>query len=251
MHDVTFSYDPGKREPVLHALILRIPAGRVCAVVGRTGHGKSPLVQLLTRFYEAQRGAVKIDGHDVRGVTQRSLRQNVGVVLQDNVLFSGSILDNLRVARPGAADDELRAAARELGADEVIGRLPDAYRTEVGPLGSHLSHGQRQLVCLVRAYLADPAVLVLDEATSAIDQKTERRIRHALRRLCAGRTAILIAHRLATIRDVDQIAVLEHGRLVELGTRDELAGAGGVYARLVRAHERAEHGGGAAGGRAS
>jgi putative ABC transport system ATP-binding protein len=240
--NVTFSYDPLKRGPVIHDFSLRVPAGQVVAVVGQTGHGKSTLVQLLTRFYQPQQGAVLIDGRDIRSVTQRSLRRHVGVVLQDNVLFSGSILDNLKLALPGASKGELTRAACELGADEVIHRLPNGYETEVGPLGAHLSHGQRQLVCLVRAYLADPAVLVLDEATSAVDIQTERRIQHALRRLCAGRTAIIIAHRLSTIRDVDRIAVIRHGRLVELGTHDELAQSRGWYAELYREYERGQRG---------
>jgi ATP-binding cassette subfamily B protein len=241
--NVTFSYDPGVRAPVIRGLSLSAPAGRVLAIVGQTGHGKSTLVQLLTRFYEPQEGAVLLDGQDIRGFSQRSLRQHVGVVLQDNVLFSGTILDNLRLAAPGAGDDHLIEAARELGADEVIRRLPSGYLTEAGPLGGHLSHGQRQLVCLLRAYLADPTVLVLDEATSAIDIQTERRIQHALRRLCAGRTAIVIAHRLATIRDADQIALIRHGQLVELGRHAELMEARGHYAALYREYERGQLGG--------
>jgi ABC-type multidrug transport system fused ATPase/permease subunit len=241
-NQVQFAYDVRARRPVIQGLDLQVAAGEVLAIVGPTGHGKSTLVQLLTRFYEVNGGSVTLDGHDVRDLAQRSLRRHVGVVLQDNVLFSGSILDNLRLARPGASDEELVAAARELGADEVLESLPHNYHTQVGPLGSRLSHGQRQLVCLVRAYVADPAVLVLDEATSAVDVHTERRIQRALRRLCEGRTAIIIAHRLSTIRDADRIAVIREGRLVETGNHQALIGSGGFYASLYRAYEENEVG---------
>jgi ATP-binding cassette, subfamily B, bacterial len=235
--DVHFSYDGRNHKPVINGLDLHIEAGEVLAIVGPTGHGKSTLVQLLTRFYDVAQGAVELDGVDIRAVTQRSLRRHVGVVLQDNVLFGGSILDNLRLALPAGSDAELIGAARALGADEVLESLPLGYQTDVGPLGAHLSHGQRQLVCLVRAYLANPQVLVLDEATSAVDVHTERRIQRALRTLCEGRTAIIIAHRLATIRDASRIAVIRHGRVAEIGSHHELQSRpGGLYAALYQAY---------------
>ncbi len=234
---VTFAYEVGG-PVVIHDLDLVVRPGERLAVVGATGHGKSTLVQLLSRFYEQQSGAIRIDGQDLREVTQESLRGQVAVVLQDNILFSGTILDNLRQVRPGASDEELIAAVRELGADEVLDLLPAGYRTEVGPGGSFLSHGQRQLVCLVRAHLHDARILVLDEATSAVDVHTERRVQRALRRLAHGRTAIVIAHRLATIRDADRIVVINEGRMVESGTHESLMSAGGRYAALYSAYER-------------
>jgi ATP-binding cassette subfamily B protein len=235
--DVRFGYLPGK--PVIHGLNLHIAPGETLAIVGPTGHGKSTLVQLLTRFYDVGEGAVLLDGHDIRDLSEASLRRQVGVVLQDNVLFGGTVLDNLRLARPEASDAELIAAARELGADEVLESLPHGYRTDVGPLGGQLSQGQRQLVCLVRAYLADPAVLVLDEATSAVDVSTEQRIRRALKVICEGRTSVIIAHRLATIREADRIAVIEEGQVVELGRHEDLMGQGERYAGLYAAYRNA------------
>jgi ATP-binding cassette, subfamily B, bacterial len=235
--DVHFAYIPGK--PVIHGLNLRISSGETLAIVGPTGHGKSTLVQLLTRFYDVGEGAVLLDGHDIRTLSEASLRRQIGVVLQDNVLFGGSVLDNLRLAKPEASDADLIAAARDLGADEVLESLPHGYETDVGPLGGQLSQGQRQLVCLVRAYLADPAVLVLDEATSAVDVSTEQRIRKALRRICEGRTSVIIAHRLATIREADRIAVVEEGTIVEAGNHQELLARSGRYAALYSAYREA------------
>lgn len=234
--DVVFSYIKTLKQPVINHLNLDIQPGQVVAIVGPTAHGKSTLVQLLTRFYEVNQGAVLIDNQDIRQISQKSLRQHIGVVLQDNVLFSGSVLDNLRLAKPDASDAELIQAAQELGVEEVLAQLPQGWKTSVGALGSQLSHGQRQLVCLVRAYLANPAILVLDEATSAVDVYTERKIQHALRRLCIGRTAIIIAHRLSTIRDADSIAVIQNGQVVEQGTHNTLIQSQGFYRNLYQTY---------------
>lgn len=235
---VRFAYLPGRE--VLHGIDLDISPGETVAVVGPTGHGKSTLVNLLTRFYDPSAGRVLIDGHDLRQITQASLRRQVAVVPQDNVLFSGSIRDNLRLARPAATDAELDAAVAALGADEVLLALPMGLATECGPGGSRLSLGQRQLVCLARAFLADPRVLVLDEATSAVDIHTERRIQRALKLLCCGRTAVIVAHRLATIRDADRIVVIRDGLIAEQGTHAGLMAAGGTYAGLYASSASAE-----------
>ncbi|GLV23302.1 ABC transporter ATP-binding protein [Sphingobium sp. TomMM35A] len=235
--DVSFGYNSDKR--VIHNLNLTIQPGELLAIVGPTGHGKSTLVQLLTRFYDVDAGAVFLDGQDIRNFAERSLRSHIGVVLQDNVLFGGTVLDNLRLAKPDAKDEDLIAASKRLGAHEVLSALPHAYATQVGPLGSQLSQGQRQLVCLVRAYLANPSVLVLDEATSAIDVSTERRIQQALRVLCEGRTALVIAHRLETIRSAHRIVVIENGQVIETGPHAALIAKSGHYAALHGSYERA------------
>jgi ABC-type multidrug transport system fused ATPase/permease subunit len=231
--DVSFRYrtDNGTKAALEH-VSLTVPPGQTVALVGATGAGKSTFAKLVARFYDPTEGRVLVDGHDLRDVAARSLRSQMGIVPQEAFLFSGTIADNIAFGRPGATDEEIEAAARAVGAWEYIAGLPAGPDTEVGERGVQLSAGQRQLVAFARALIADPRILVLDEATSNVDLHTEGRIEAGLRRLLAGRTAIVIAHRLSTIRQAGRIVVLDQGRIVEQGSHDELIAASGAYAAL-------------------
>ncbi len=230
LRGVTFGYDPDK--PVLHDVDLKIPAGKTVALVGATGAGKSTVIKLLARFYDPTAGAVLIDGHDLRQVTSSSLREQLAVVPQEAFLFSGSVLDNIRFARPAADADEVKRVARIVGVHDFVESLPEGYDTEVQEGGSALSTGQRQLISFARALLADPRILILDEATSSVDAESERRIERAMEVLFSGRTSVIVAHRLSTVRYADEILVIDGGQVVERGTHDELVAAGGRYAGL-------------------
>jgi ATP-binding cassette subfamily B protein len=227
---VRFTYGTGPE--VLHGIDLDVAAGTTVALVGHTGAGKSTIAKLIARFYDPTGGAITIDGVDLRDVRQESLRRQLGIVPQEGFLFAGSIAENIAYGRPEASREEIVAAARTVGADAFVAQLEDGYDTHLGERGFRLSLGQRQLVAFARALLADPRILILDEATSSVDIGTERTIERALRRLLHGRTAFVIAHRLSTIRDADLIVVLEHGRIVESGTHDELLRRRGLYTEL-------------------
>jgi ATP-binding cassette subfamily B protein len=234
--DVSFRYGASDQDSAwaLRDVDLVIPPGQTVALVGETGAGKSTFAKLVARFYDPTEGAVLVDGHDLRSITAESLRSQMGMVPQEGFLFSGTVRENVSFGRPGASMEEIRDAARAVGADEFIMALEHGYDTEVGERGVQLSAGQRQLVAFARALVADPRILVLDEATSNVDVHTESLIEAGLRRLVAGRTSIVIAHRLSTIRHAGRILVMEHGQIVEQGTHDELLEAEGRYWQLYR-----------------
>ncbi|MCP4425929.1 MAG: ABC transporter ATP-binding protein [Chloroflexi bacterium] len=229
-NDVHFSYKDG--EPVLQNITLQAEPGQRIALVGETGAGKSTIIRLIARFFDVNAGALTIDGHDIRAVTRVSLRSQLGIVLQDPFLFVGTIADNIRYGKLEATQEEIVAAATAVGADDFIGKLPDGYQTDVGENGVNLSVGQRQIVSFARALLADPRILILDEATSSVDTTTEKIIQQALDMLMEGRTSFVIAHRLSTIVNADMIVVLDNGRIVERGSHEELLAKKGRYFNL-------------------
>jgi len=228
--DVTFGYDPKK--PVLHDINFTAEPGQTIGLVGHTGSGKSSIIGLVTKFYLPTAGQVFIDAHEVRTITSHSLHRQMGIVQQQNFLFTGTVLDNIRMSRPEASDDEVREAAQRLDCLDIFEALPEGLLTEVGERGSSLSVGQRQLICFTRALLADPRIVILDEATSSIDAMTEARLQTALVELLRGRTSFIVAHRLSTIRDADQVLVLDQGRIVERGRHEDLLALGGRYSEL-------------------
>jgi len=228
--DVSFGYLPN--QPIIKHMTLEAKAGQTIALVGPTGAGKTTLINLLTRFYEINDGQITIDGVDIRDVSKSDLRQKLGIVLQDTFLFANTVLENIRYGRLEATDEECIAAARLADADHFIRQLPQGYQTKLSERASNLSQGQRQLLSIARAILADPGILILDEATSSVDTRTEARIQKALLRLMEGRTSFLIAHRLSTIRDADSVIVIKNGEIVEQGTNQQLLDAKGVFHHL-------------------
>lgn len=232
LRSVTFGYDPLR--PVLIDVSMHVPPGQTVALVGHTGSGKSSIINLIAKFYLPTSGQVLIDGRDIRQLDSEFLRRSMGIVLQNNFLFEGTIADNIRVGRPSATDEEVEQALRKLDCWDLFAPLPDGLNTQVGERGASLSVGQRQLVCFARALIADPRILILDEATSSIDTRTEARLQTALNVLIAGRTSFVVAHRLSTIRHADQVIVLQHGRVIERGAHDQLVASRGVYAGMYQ-----------------
>jgi ATP-binding cassette subfamily B protein len=230
LRDVNFAYTPGT--PVIKNFSLDVAAGQTIALVGPTGAGKTTIINLLTRFYEAQSGSIEMDGMDIHGIRKADLRRNLGLVLQDTFLFADTVMENIRYGRLDASDEECVEAARMAEADHFIRQLPEGYGTNLSERAGNLSQGQRQLLSISRAILADPAILILDEATSSVDTRTELRIQKALLRLMEGRTSFVIAHRLSTIRDADKVVVIDKGEIVEQGGHQELLDKRGFYYRL-------------------
>jgi len=236
---VSFAYEPEK--PVLVDISLDVAPGQTVALVGPTGAGKTTIISLLSRFYDVTRGEIRIDGQDIRHVQQDSIREQLGIVLQDTFLFSGTVLENIRYGRLDASSEEVIKAAKLANADPFIRLLPRGYQTQVSEKGHNFSQGQRQLLAIARAILADPRILILDEATSSVDTRTEIHIQQALLRLLEGRTAFVIAHRLSTIRNADQVLVVHNHRIIERGTHDELLARDGFYYRLyISQYQRLE-----------
>jgi ATP-binding cassette, subfamily B, multidrug efflux pump len=234
--NVWAEYNPG--EPVLKGVSIEAQPGETVAIVGPTGAGKTTIINLLPRFWDITGGSLTIDGHDVRDVTRHSLRRQMGIVLQDSFLFSDTVMDNIRYGRPEATDDEVVAAAKLSRAHDFIERLENGYQTVLGERGSGLSQGQRQLLSIARVALIDPRILILDEATSSVDTRTEREIQQALDLLLAGRTSFVIAHRLSTIRNADQVLVLKDGEIIERGTHQSLLAVQGFYYNLYMSQFR-------------
>jgi ATP-binding cassette subfamily B protein len=233
---VVFEYEKGRA--ALKGIDLDVKAGQSIALVGHTGSGKSTIINLIGRFYDIKSGRITIDGEDIREVTLDSLRRQIGIVLQDTFIFSGTIRDNIRFGRLDATDEEVENAAKAVDAHDFIMKLPGGYETEVEERGSALSMGQRQLLSFARALLANPRILILDEATASIDTETELKIQEALKILLQGRTSFIVAHRLSTIRHADKIVVLDHGEIKEEGTHRELTSRDGVYNGLIEAQFR-------------
>ena len=232
LSNVSFSYNPEKK--VLDSLNLQIKPGEMIGLAGASGSGKTTLVKLISRFYDPDEGTITLDGVDLRQIKQRSLREKIGVVLQEPFLFHGSVAENIAYGRPDATREEIINAAKAANAHEFIVHLPEGYDTEVGERGARLSGGEKQRISIARAIVNRPSIIILDEATSSVDTATERMIQEALENLIKGKTTIAIAHRLSTLRNADRLVILEKGKIAEIGTHDELLQKDGVYAKLVR-----------------